>query len=50
MHGLGDSADGFLDLFMSQPYELAIPEAKVMILNAPIRPVTVNNGMKMRSW
>ncbi|CAG9317804.1 unnamed protein product [Blepharisma stoltei] len=47
LHGLGDSADGFLDLF--QGFEL-LPNAKIVLLTAPVRPVTLNFGMQMTSW
>eukprot|EP00742_Colponemidia_sp_Colp-10_P002360 GILJ01002516.1.p1 GENE.GILJ01002516.1~~GILJ01002516.1.p1 ORF type:complete len:281 (-),score=39.66 GILJ01002516.1:190-960(-) len=49
MHGLGDSAAGFYDLFLPAEGLLA-PGVKVVLLNAPVRPITVNGGMRMRGW
>jgi phospholipase/carboxylesterase len=49
MHGLGDSAEGFLDVFdhSSRP----VPEdMKIILLTAPNAAVTVNGGMRMNSW
>jgi hypothetical protein len=50
MHGLGDSADGFLDVFSKPDYSLDIGTIKYVLLNAPENPVTMNGGAKMRSW
>ena len=47
MHGLGDSAEGFLPLF--QTYHFMI-NCRVVMLTAPHRPVTLNYGQKMNSW
>ncbi|MDU0352935.1 alpha/beta hydrolase fold domain-containing protein [Paraglaciecola aquimarina] len=49
LHGLGDSGNGFAPIVP----ELHIPEAlavRFIFPHAPIRPVTVNNGMEMRAW
>lgn len=49
MHGLGAAADDFLPILE----ELDLPKnhaIKFVFPNAPIRPITVNNGMKMRAW
>ena len=48
MHGLGDTALGYTDLFIqARP----IPNRmKVVLLTAETCPVTVNGGMKMPSW
>ncbi|CAD8193178.1 unnamed protein product [Paramecium pentaurelia] len=48
MHGLGDTAFGFLDIFEQMPIVKA--ETKVYLLQAPQRPVTINMGMKCTSW
>jgi phospholipase/carboxylesterase len=49
MHGLGDSAEGFLDVFEHQ--SRPVPEdMKVILLTAPQAAVTVNGGMRMNSW
>lgn len=49
LHGLGDSGDGFAPIApeLKLPDELGV---KFIFPHAPIRPVTVNNGMKMRAW
>ncbi|KRX07774.1 hypothetical protein PPERSA_07524 [Pseudocohnilembus persalinus] len=49
MHGLGDTAKGYLDIFTSQINPVT-PDTKVVLLTAPIRKVTVNFGMQMTSW
>ncbi|CAD8108208.1 unnamed protein product [Paramecium sonneborni] len=48
MHGLGDTAFGFMDLFEQLPIVKA--ETKVLLLQAPQRAVTINMGMKCTSW
>jgi phospholipase/carboxylesterase len=49
MHGLGDSAEGFLDVFEHQ--NRPVPEdMKIILLTAPQASVTVNGGMRMNSW
>ncbi|OMJ86278.1 hypothetical protein SteCoe_12266 [Stentor coeruleus] len=47
LHGLGDSAEGFLPLFQMNPL---LEDCKIVLLTAPSRPVTLNYGMKMNSW
>lgn len=47
LHGLGDSAEGFLSLFQMNPL---LDDCKVVLLTAPSRPVTLNYGMVMNSW
>jgi len=49
MHGLGADAHDFEPIVP----ELRLPEAlgvRFVFPNAPIRPVTINNGMRMRAW
>ncbi|PRP88797.1 Phospholipase/Carboxylesterase family protein [Planoprotostelium fungivorum] len=46
MHGLGDSSEGFRDLFE----QFVMPNTRVVLLNAPVMPVTANGGMRMQSW
>jgi len=49
LHGLGDSASSFIDFFSNE--NRPIPKRmKVIMLNAPICPVTINGGMQMPSW
>ena len=50
MHGLGDSAEGFLDFFYNPDPMLPNKNTKVVLLNAPCVPVTCNGGMVMNSW
>jgi predicted esterase len=49
MHGLGDSALGFRDFFDSK-YKPIPSRMKVILLTAPMQPVTLNGGMIMNSW
>lgn len=49
LHGLGDSGNGFAPIAP----ELKLPDSlgvKFIFPHAPIRPVTINNGMQMRAW
>jgi phospholipase/carboxylesterase len=49
LHGLGDSGNGFAPIVP----DLKMPEAlavRFIFPHAPVRPVTINNGMKMRAW
>jgi phospholipase/carboxylesterase len=49
LHGLGDSGNGFAPI---APQLRLDPNLGVKFIfpHAPIRPVTINNGMKMRAW
>ena len=49
MHGLGASCEDFLPL-VEQLTFAAPQQARFLFPNAPIRPITVNQGMKMRAW
>ncbi|NLY63641.1 MAG: carboxylesterase [Alcaligenaceae bacterium] len=49
MHGLGADANDFVPIVP----ELRLPESsgiRFVFPNAPVRPVTLNNGMSMRAW
>jgi phospholipase/carboxylesterase len=49
MHGLGDSSEGFAPVVDA----LDLPEnhsIRFILPNAPIRPITINNGASMRAW
>jgi predicted esterase len=48
LHGLGDSAYGFVPYF-SKP-KLRFPTLKIVLPTATQMPVTVNHGMVMNSW
>ena len=50
LHGLGDSAYGFVDVFLDQTHDIAPANCKVILLTAPERPVTMNDGMILNSW
>jgi phospholipase/carboxylesterase len=47
LHGLGDSAEGFLPVFKDY---FSIENCRIVLLTAPVRPVTINGGMQMNSW
>ena len=49
LHGLGDSGDGWAPL---APHLLrdGWPPVRLIFPHAPVRPVTINGGMAMRSW
>ena len=49
LHGLGDSGNGFAPIVP----ELHLPEnhgIRFLFPHAPVRPITINNGMSMRAW
>ncbi|MBT0586799.1 alpha/beta hydrolase [Alteromonas oceanisediminis] len=49
LHGLGDSGNGFAPIVP----ELKLPAnagVRFIFPHAPVRPVTINNGMPMRAW
>lgn len=48
-HGLGDSAEGGWSQVAAR-FQAKLPGLKVILPNAPVRPVTINGGMKMPSW
>ena len=53
MHGLGDTAEGFLEFFQcKKPWlpEEAKGRTKVVLLNAPKQPVSSMGGVGMNSW
>jgi len=49
LHGLGDSGDGWAPLApeLTRP---TWPAVRFMFPHAPVRPVTINGGMRMRAW
>lgn len=49
LHGLGDSSEGFLDWF-KMPSSPLYSGARIRLLNAPMRKVTINGGMLCSSW
>ncbi|KAG0255600.1 hypothetical protein BG011_005041 [Mortierella polycephala] len=48
IHGLGDSGAGWAPV--GEELGQYLPHAKFIFPNAPLMPVTLNNGMKMPSW
>ncbi len=50
LHGLGDSAYGFTDVFLDQRFNLVPASCRVILPTAPEREVTCNGGMVMNSW
>jgi predicted esterase len=49
LHGLGDTAMGFIDVFTSAMSP--VPKTtKVILLTAKNRPVTINGGASCNSW
>ena len=46
MHGLGASSADFIDM----PRIITRPGTRWVFPNAPVRPVTLNNGWRMPSW
>ena len=48
MHGLGDTSEGFADMFTS--YKLVPETCKVILPTAPKRSVTCNGHSVMTSW
>lgn len=49
LHGLGDSGNGFAPIVpaLKIPDDLGI---RFVFPHAPVRPITINNGMTMRAW
>jgi len=47
-HGLGDSAEGFVDV--AEQMAERMPYLKFIMPTAPTQPVTMNMGMPMNSW
>jgi len=50
MHGLGDSAAGWFDVFVDPKISPCLATTKVVLLTAPEAPVTANGGARMTSW
>ena len=42
MHGLGDTAEGWFDVFVDPRKSFCLPTTKVVLLTAPVAPVTIN--------
>lgn len=50
LHGLGDTGEGFSDLFRQHILPKMPEKTKVILPNAPSRPITINNGELMPAW
>lgn len=50
LHGLGDSAQGWLDVARMLGRNQALQHVRFVLPTAPTQPVTVNMGMSMTSW
>lgn len=48
MHGLGDSAEGWIDTAAELSSEF--PYVKFILPTAPVRPITINGGMSSNGW
>ena len=48
LHGLGSSPDEFVDFF--NLYDILPDNFRIILLQAPIKPVTLNGGMNSTSW
>ena len=49
LHGLGDSGDGFAPI-VPELLRPDWPALRFVFPHAPVRAVTINNGMRMRAW
>ena len=50
LHGLGDSGEGYVDIFLDRELDFMGENSKIVLLNAKDQKVTINNGMSMPSW
>ena len=50
MHGFGDTAEGWFDVFIDPRKTFCLPTTKVVLLTAPVAPVSINRGAKTNSW
>lgn len=49
MHGLGDTAEGWVDT-VAGAFAPVLRSTRFVLLTAPTRPITVNGGMPMPGW
>jgi phospholipase/carboxylesterase len=49
LHGLGDSGDGFAPI-VPELVRPGWPALRFVFPHAPVRPVTINGGVRMRAW
>ena len=50
IHGLGDTAHGWLDVARMLGQQQALHHVRFVLPTAPVQPVTINMGMPMTSW
>ena len=52
LHGLGDTAEGMMELFTENGWNPGwVPEScRIVLPTAPLKQVNLNDGMKMNSW
>ena len=50
LHGMGDNAFGYLDIFMDHDLQIVPTYCKVILPTAPLRKVTVNSGALTHAW
>lgn len=50
LHGLGDTAHGWLDVARMLGRAPALHHVRFVLPTAPVRPVTLNMGMPMTAW
>ncbi|KAL4401561.1 palmitoyl-(protein) hydrolase [Malassezia pachydermatis] len=50
LHGLGDTAQGWLDVARMLGRDQALQHIRFVLPTAPVRPITLNMGMKMTGW
>jgi phospholipase/carboxylesterase len=49
LHGLGADASDFVPI-LPEVVRRQWPSLRFVFPNAPVRPITINNGMRMRAW
>jgi len=49
LHGLGDSGEGWAPV-VPELVRKDWPSVRFVFPHAPVRPVTINNGLRMRAW
>lgn len=50
MHGLGDTAQGWVDVARMLSRRPSLQHVRFVLPTAPVQPVSINMGMKMTSW
>ena len=50
LHGLGDTAQGWFDVAKMLGRSQALQHVRFVLPTAPMKPVTINMGMRMTAW